>query len=312
MLVSFDLSFSDTAIADADRKSQLSKLAIMSTSMVERCLSLWMAKSLARRVCITNSSIFHLNALQSFHVIASRPDHRPIVNHTLSVDMSKSWTNDSVSIRVIDKGNAPNLNKQLLWPSSDNQTFFAFGGEESYLDHPWLPPEILNWEFRTDGRGGGEWNVFNANSNSVFFNLTRPADGLGGVMDNTGYIFGGYTHSHSSPATVHQQDAIAVPNIVSFNITSGEWNNDTAPDYLERHTGSYGLSHAVPTFGPLGLLLVTGTTLSVTGPDPLSDITLYEPSSKKWYTQTASGDIPAGRDHPCTVGVSGENGTYEM
>lgn len=226
--------------------------------------------------------------------------------------MSKSWTNDSVSVRVLDKGNAPQLNKQVLWPSSDNETFFAFGGEESYLDNPWYPPDILLWQFTADGKGGGKWDVFNANADSIFFNLTRPTDGLGGVLDNTGFIVGGYTNSHSSIATDYQMDNIEIPNIASFNITSGEWNNDTAPAYLERQNGTYGMIHPVPTFGPAGLLAITGTTFTNGHVDPLSNITLYEPSGKTWYTQTASGDIPNGRDHPCTVGVRGDNGTYEM
>ena len=226
--------------------------------------------------------------------------------------MSKSWTNDSVSIRVLDKGNAPQLNKQVLWPSSDNETFFAFGGEESYLDNPWYPPDILLWQFTADGEGGGKWDVFNANSDSIFFNLTRPTDGLGGVVDDTGFIVGGYTNSHSSIATDYQMDNIEIPNIASFNITSGEWNNDTAPAYLERQNGTYGIIHPVPTFGPAGLLAITGTTFTDGRVDRLSNITLYEPSGKTWYTQRASGDIPNGRDHPCTVGVRGDNGTYEM
>lgn len=252
------------------------------------------------------------DSLSFFYVVLRDTDCLSIVNHTLSIDMSKSWTNDSVPIRVLDKGNAPQLNKQVLWPSSDNETFFAFGGEESYLDNPWYPPDILLWQFTADGGGGGKWDVFNPSTDSIFFNLTRPTDGLAGVVDNTGYIVGGYTNSHSSIATDYQMDNIEIPNIASFNITSGEWNNGTAPAYLERQNGTYGMIHPVPTFGPAGLLAMTGTTFTDGLVDPLSNITLYEPSGKTWYTQTASGDIPNGRDHPCTVGVRGDNGTYEM
>ena len=226
--------------------------------------------------------------------------------------MSKSWSNDSISWKLTDRGGAPALNKQILWPSTDNKTFFAFGGEESFLDDPWLPPVPQLWQMTTDGNGGGTWAIFNADGSSEFVNMTRPTDALGGVVGNTGYIIGGVTNSHSSQATDYQQDNIMVPGIASFNITSGEWNNDTAPDYLMRKDGSYGTLHAIPTFGPAGLLMITGTSAVHGTFNTFDNITIYEPSSKSWYNQKATGDIPSGRDKPCTVGINGDNGTYEM
>ena len=237
-----------------------------------------------------------------------------IVNHTLSIDMSKSWSNDSVSIRVLDKGDAPNLNDQILWPSSDNKSFFPFGGEESWLDNPFYPPDMIFWQFKADGQGGGNWSQFDTSSDSTFQTLTRPVNALGAVVDDTGYIIGGCMNSHATQDAMYMYGNYAVPGIASFNITSNEWNNDTAPGYTERPNGVYGLMHGVPDFGPVGLLAITGTITHIAGvaPDPLNNITLYEPSSKNWYSQTATGNVPAGRDHQCTVGLKGDNGTYEM
>ena len=120
-----------------------------------------------------SSSIFYLENIFFF-----------IVNHPLWIDISKSRTNDSLSIQVLDKGNAPQLNKHVLWPSSDH---FAFGGEENYLDNPWYPPDTLSWQVTADGKGGGRWDVLNANADSIFLNLARTTDGLGGVADDTGW-----------------------------------------------------------------------------------------------------------------------------
>ena len=133
-------------------------------------------------------------------------------------------------------------------------------------------------------------------------------------MDNTGFIVGGYIGSHSEHDTVSIEGYtdIAVPGIASFNLTSGAWSNDTAPEYLQRQNGTFGMLQAVPMFGPGGLLLITGTTFTDGNPDPFDNFTIYEPSEKRWYTQKASGDIPPGRSHPCVVGVNGDNGTYEM
>ena len=226
--------------------------------------------------------------------------------------MSKSWTNDTVAFKLKDRNGAPAQNKQVLWPSTDNKTLFAFGGEESWLDNPWYPPPVELWQFTADGNSSGTWNMFNADQNSIFKDLTRPTGALGGVVDNTGYMVGGYTNSHSEYNTAYQDFNFAVPNIASFNMTSGTWSNDTAPEYLQRENGTYGLLHAVPTFGPVGLLLITGTTLTDGVPDPFDNFTIYEPSSKEWFTQKASGQVPPGRDLACAVGVKGDNGTYEM
>ena len=236
------------------------------------------------------------------------------MNYTLSIDMSESWTNDTISLFLKDRNGAPAQNKQVLWPSIDNKSVFAFGGEESWLDNPWYPPPVQLWQFTADGNGSGTWNIFNSDGNSIFSTLTRPTWALGGVVDNTGFIVGGYICSHSEYDTAYigGYTNIAVPGIASFNLTSGAWSNDTAPEYLQRQNGTFGMLQAVPMFGPGGLLLITGTTFTDGNPDPFDNFTIYEPSEKKWYTQKASGDIPSGRSHPCVVGVNGDNGTYEM
>ena len=47
-------------------------------------------------------------------------------------------------------------------------------------------------------------------------------------------------------------------------------------------------------------------------PPPFNSITIYDPSDKTWHSQTATGSIPSARGHTCTVGVQGDNGTYEV
>jgi hypothetical protein len=40
-------------------------------------------------------------------------------NTTLSIDLRSSWTNSSVTINSIDKGDAPVLNQEWLWNDPD-------------------------------------------------------------------------------------------------------------------------------------------------------------------------------------------------
>ena len=81
---------------------------------------------------------------------------------------------------------------------------------------------------------------------------------------------------------------------------------------MVRTTGKIGILASVPIFGPEGLLLATGMGEIDLDPIPFDTITIYEPGNKTWYNQTATGDIPKGRDKACTVGIQGDNGTYEM
>lgn len=54
-----------------------------------------------------------------------------MVQDTLSIDLTKSWTAESVDMHPISKRGLPFLNGQSLWPAKDNQSFYSFGGHVS-------------------------------------------------------------------------------------------------------------------------------------------------------------------------------------
>ncbi|KAL8652408.1 MAG: hypothetical protein Q9226_004283 [Calogaya cf. arnoldii] len=239
-----------------------------------------------------------------------------LLNVTLSIDMRTSWTNDTVVFRSIAKNAAPNLNKQILWPSIDNRTFFAFGGEQSFFeDVAPDPPDVSCWQFTTDGVGGGLWTIFEPADDSIFHGLTRPDSASGATLDNTGFIMNGLASSRTSPQTLYYRGRVPVPGIVSFNITNNLWQNDTSPQYIKDLSVPEGVIAGVSAFGTDGLLMITptsGLTSNVYNPPPFNNITIYDPSDKTWHAQTTTGQAPAARSLPCTVGVKGDNGTYEI
>ncbi|KAM0563725.1 hypothetical protein ACHAPJ_001457 [Fusarium lateritium] len=47
-------------------------------------------------------------------------------------------------------------------------------------------------------------------------------------------------------------------------------------------------------------------------PVSFSNITIFDPSSKEWYSQQSTGGPPNPRVDFCSVGVPGQNGTYEI
>ena len=171
--------------------------------------------------------------------------------------MRKSWTNATVQFNSIGKSGAPSLNNPILWPSINNQTFFTFGGQEpSWLSAGLSPlPNASCWGFGTDGTGGGSWAIVNPGNGSPFYDLTRPAFARGATVDNTGFIFDGFTRSRTSPRTSERGDTLHIPGIVSFNITSGLWQNDTLPQYIEALGAPQGMLASVSSFGTHGLLI---------------------------------------------------------
>ncbi|KAL8801700.1 MAG: hypothetical protein Q9182_004294 [Xanthomendoza sp. 2 TL-2023] len=226
--------------------------------------------------------------------------------------MRTSWRNDTLPFKSISKNGAPHLNVPVSWPSIDNQSFFSFGGGQSFFDKVMDPPDVACWQFTADGNGGGAWDLFKPVDDSAFYRLTRPDGASGATVDNTGFIFGGHESARSSPQTKYLSTNVPIPGMVSFNITSGLWSNDTMPSYIEELDAPQGILASVLAFGSDGLLILAGLTKDGYNPPPLNNITIYDPSNKTWHAQTATGQVPSGRGLACTVGVKGDNGTYEV
>ena len=236
-------------------------------------------------------------------------------NDTLVIDVSQSWTIDEVKFASINKTSSGvlNLNDGFLFPAVDFKSFFQFGGDSTFLLYTQRNPTSVS-QFTGEGQGNGSWAPFRPGETSGFENITRPSRALATTIDNTFFILGGVLNSHSADETAAIQGADSYPldNIVAWNMTSGRWTNNSMPSHLVRPNGLNGILTSVPSFGPDGLLLAAGTgTVDDEAPDFLN-ITIYEPRNKTWHYQSTTGDIPTGTDAPCTVGVQGDNGTYEM
>ncbi|KAL8716468.1 MAG: hypothetical protein Q9225_006206 [Loekoesia sp. 1 TL-2023] len=234
-------------------------------------------------------------------------------NDTLTIDLKNSWDTSSAPFGYITKQNVPDLNGGFLFPAPDNKTIFQFGGETNWLFNAWLAPETAIYQFTLTGEGNGTWSKFNAGPNSGFNDLTRPVRALAASVDDTFFIFGGFINSHSSRSTMDMgYDTVPLDGIVAFNMTSGVWTNTSMPSHLIRPHGKNGMLSPVPNFGLAGLLVTAGTGTVDKQPPTFENITIYEPQRQTWHYQTSTGDIPAGRDAPCVVGVQGDNGTYEI
>ena len=117
--------------------------------------------------------------------------------------MSRSWDASNVPWTAINKTGSYPMNNQILWPSSDEKTCYAFGGESStlwYLENlnpTYSPRPVDLYQFTLNDNSGGSWTSIespsyrSADQSSVFQPLVRPSKALGALVDNTGFIIGG-------------------------------------------------------------------------------------------------------------------------
>lgn len=222
---------------------------------------------------------------------------------------------------MIQDANVPVLNLPTLWPDSDGASFYLWGGGTTPSDP--TTPDLALWKFTADGAGSGSWSKQLSSDSAAFSNLTRPYGAAIATGGDVGYALSGVVTSHSDPN--FEGDAIPLPGLVSFNMSSGGWKNESSVGYSSNGMGLWGHMQHVPGFGTDGLLVMFGGqstspdlyqpgTFSNANPEfiPFDNITIYDPVSKIWHSQVTTGEHPSPRDSFCAVGVQGVNGTYEM
>lgn len=258
---------------------------------------------------IDGGEVFYVNN-------GSTPKALPI-NSTYSIDLSTSWTNDSVVLNQIEKTSAPSLNVGNLFPDPSGTSFYQWNGKISSAlssDQPPAPPAANMWQFRTDG-DLGKWSLVTAP------NLRRLARAASTHGNGTAYFLGGFGDWRSDRDYYSNTNLRhAAGGLVTYEIQSQTWSNDSIED-LAPSGWSFGASfHYLEGLGREGLLLAMGGATASPGAisagdeilNPLSYVTLYDSMAKRWYNQSTSGDIPTRRYDTCSVGIAGDNGTFEV
>lgn len=240
---------------------------------------------------------------------------------TLSIDLSKSWTNASVTINSNSKpSGVPNLDDGSLWYDAKNNVLLAgFSGASPRFNTPSSNYALGLWQFALDGQGGGTWSAVSAATTELQDNFTRPYQGLSTWGGEAAFTIGGYVSSLTSPATANVSSFKPVSGIVSYNMTTGTFTNSSAAGYNFNGTAERGVLHYVPSFGPEGIyVLLGGDASNLNGYTPgqslrsFSQLTIYDPASGKFYNQTATGNIPESRIEFCATGINSTNQTYEI
>ena len=269
---------------------------------------------LGETLYIDGGDVFHMPNTSS--IIQVNP-----YNSTYSLDLSASWSPLDALFNVIDKGSSPVLNRPNLWPASDAKSFYSFNGDVSEaLQWPWskdrdppLDPQL--WQFTPEGINNGTWQLVESEPSLIQSQLSRSTYGNESV-----YILGGITTWRSTQRYVNDTGFVgSADGIISYNADSRTWKNQSMDGLAPWGWWFEGELHWIDNLGGIGLVVALGgvtalptTTLAGNLLVPFDDIALFNPLTGEWRKQTTSGNIPPSRRRACSVGVPGDNGTYEV
>lgn len=236
---------------------------------------------------------------------------------TYSIDMSSSWTNETVSMTEIQKDvDGIHLSAPNLFHSLDNTSFYSYNGDKmpSYDPNP-VPANKL-YKFTADGSGSGQWSEDNSfyTADSNFTQLSRVGGAASACGPDTCYAMGGWRNGNTNAGL---QISLPAAGLVSYNMTSDVWNNETLPSTTFTGAWSGGQLLFTDIAGDQGMLIAMGGSVGGQTTVDLSFdyVYLYDIASKNWYKQQTTGSIPATHGGMCTVGLRGDdsvNSTYEV
>ncbi|KAK5633406.1 hypothetical protein RRF57_009120 [Xylaria bambusicola] len=220
---------------------------------------------------------------------------------------------NDIPLRSIPK-TAPLLSKQVHWVDGNN--LYTWGGFTS----DGSSPEQALWRFTADGSGGGTWAQVTQRDYLAFSKLKGTFGSAFTQTDDVGYSFGGAVMTSSDSSVNKATPGFATPGLVSYNFRTGNWQNSTvtASSYGGYGTSLNARAEYVP-FGPNGLIMFLGgaeTPVDATNETIVeiiwNHISMVDPVTEQWYSQSTTGDKPPTVESHCSVGVPGPNGTYEI
>lgn len=201
-----------------------------------------------------------------------------------------------------------------MWWDEEEKLFYSGAtGRTSYFETP-DPPPLSLWSFKPDGIGSGTWAEVIPAGDAAWENLTRTTYGYQASDGNTALVLGGVTTSKTSPETQDYSRDLLQPGLLEFDMRTRRFTNSSAKSFNADGTGVQGQMQFVPSFGPNGLFLILGgdNASGHTIKYSFAEVKLYDAATHRWYNQTATGNVPRGRQEFCVAGVNSTEGTYEM
>jgi len=188
-------------------------------------------------------------------------------------------------------GHIPTVSGGYTWADETNKCFYQFGGEFAPGTSPmdfsmWTYDVLLN-----------QWNTTETIGEK---NPQRVSYGAGTQVESRGlgFYFGGWLSNKTTPGWTGPP--MATSGLMRFDMSTGDLQNTTGPDDIGRAEGQLVFlpvsdSGVLVYFGGIEDSYRNGSFDAAN----MSTIHVYDMASSKWYTQTASGDIPDTRRQFC-------------
>ncbi|ORY17168.1 hypothetical protein BCR34DRAFT_62488 [Clohesyomyces aquaticus] len=177
-----------------------------------------------------------------------------------------------------------------LWADPVNKWLHLYGGEY----HDSNPDAFSLWSYDILNNKWQSTGVSN-------FQIQRASYGAGATAeeDGKGYYYGGWLSNASVPAFARR---MPTANLIIYDMVKDSWTNTTGPDSIPR---AEGVMLYIPA-SAAGMLIYFGGLQFPGGPGNntgvgmnMSDIKVYDIGDNKWYSQTATGDVPEARRRFC-------------
>lgn len=177
----------------------------------------------------------------------------------------------------------------MLWADNINKRAYLFGGE--YYQTPAVNYKLLAYDILNN-----QWDSFGAPQTPI--DSVAWGAGVSVSERGEGYYYGGWTSNTTTPEYVG--DPIASSSLIKYNMDTNVWSKNSGPDAMRR---AEGVMVYIPA-SDRGLLIYFGGITQPYGNgtiagSPMSAIFIYDIASSKWYTQTATGDVPEMRRRFC-------------
>ncbi|GJC84223.1 kelch repeat-containing protein ARB_01230 [Colletotrichum liriopes] len=201
--------------------------------------------------------------------------------------------------------------RQAYFVDTSSNTVYGWGG---LVSRDSVPSQTQLGKFVANGVGGGSWGAETESSHEGLAELRRSHGGAVASTPDSGFYFGGVSEVTQA---VKKDTMIAGYLQFDFKSQRKTWVNHTNARYSPSRTRYSASAHYVPTFGPNGLVMIIGgNEYDAESDEPknvrMDTLWFLDPVTQEWYSQRTSGNPPASRRWPCTVGAQSTNGTYEI
>lgn len=235
------------------------------------------------------------------------------------VPHSESWDVPTLEFNFIEDG-PPSVNTFALWHDTEDR-LYRWGGSLSRGANI-SEDDVRLWEFEADGSGSGDWDASDQANDETFEDILASTGGADTSCGRKGFWIGGAGRgsTDSRLAELSTGEPLPLPGILTYDMATRQWSNDSTAPLSPPH-GIIINSAAVCAQGfPLDPLILSlggaNTSLANANDDvsniDMGNITFWEPESKRWHWQVATGDVPSGRQSACVAGAQSIDGTYEI